>query len=309
MRVTGSGFRQIPAERLRPFLERALEEHGSIDAFCSWAGEGVYPRLVWRTLNEVEHVTFDVADALVVAIDPMLWHRQLADLLPALPRHGTGKTMTRRRLDDDAVRQIHAYLAAFDVRVSHVTEMNWGRWGYGSERSCHASLCAHMQRLGLRAPPEGRPRVQPKRRGNARVDAQRASAKMNERQVRAAHALYLSGRSLDELGSMLWERFEYASSTTCADCLRLQFVSFGLPVRRRGGVRKTSEEQLDMAVRLYESGRSTRDIADRYWREFGYRSQASAWSALKVALRSRGVMRSRSEAGRLRYASRLAEAA
>lgn len=75
----------VPAARLRPLIERWIEQEADDTGYhnndmrrtvlCSRVS-GLYPRMVWSILNgEREHVTIDVADRILIALElNHLWH-------------------------------------------------------------------------------------------------------------------------------------------------------------------------------------------------------------------------------------------
>lgn len=66
-----------------------------------------------------------------------------------------------------------------------------------------------------------------------RYKSVRPESKMTLAQIRAAHELYLDGKSLRVLGRELCERYGYASARSCANSLSEAFIREGLPRRDR----------------------------------------------------------------------------
>ena len=72
---------------MRPHLARAIGRYDSLREFVDDHKHlGIHERMVWSVLkSDHKSVSMSTADKLVTAIDPMLWHGELADLLPQLP--------------------------------------------------------------------------------------------------------------------------------------------------------------------------------------------------------------------------------
>lgn len=133
----------IPAVRLRPIVARAIE--GSpVDTKDSLG------RRVFKLMHEVDVVSFDFADRLLVDLGlEDAWHVELSDLYevddaPA-PRVGG----TARYLPYEKV--IAAY-KLYEAGLSSVElgELLWERYGYASADSCRFGLARAFRQFGFK---------------------------------------------------------------------------------------------------------------------------------------------------------------
>lgn len=98
----------------------------------------------------------------------------------------------------------------------------------------------------------------------------RSHAKLNERQIRAAHLLYLQGDSLRAIADLIWERFGYASAVTCEKSLGRLFRRLQLPTRQSGMKYSViPEHDYQALIVRYRSGESFRRIAEDYYQRWG----------------------------------------
>ncbi|MCC6743401.1 MAG: hypothetical protein IT175_06035 [Acidobacteria bacterium] len=109
----------------------------------------------------------------------------------------------------------------------------------------------------------------------------RSHCKLNERQVRAAHVLYLQGMSLREIADLIWRRYGYASAVTCEKALGRLFRRLQLPVRPSGSRwRLIPESDYALLIERYRSGESFTSIARDYHEKWGV-SHAQAEAAIE----------------------------
>lgn len=74
------------------------------------------------------------------------------------------------------------------------------------------------------------------------------NSKMTDQQIRAAHTLYTSGMTLQQVGALIWQRYGYSSVHSCSGGLRRAWRIRGLPQRDRGEVSRATHTTHGLTV-------------------------------------------------------------
>jgi hypothetical protein len=280
----------IPVERILPILDRAEEMH-SPEAL---AARGINQRQIYRIRNESRDVSLRVADLIVTAVDPTLWHTELSDLLPASRAHQVGGPQLDRRakLPAALLGELHMLHTQGGLTLYEIGRLVWRKYGYASPESAASALKQRFLTHGLL--------VYPRERGSCR---RRPSRKLTEAQIRATQTLYETGMSFDQIGKLIWEKYGYPSARGASRSVYRYFVSRGFPRRnRREQNRKLKAKHIQLAIARYERGESITEIAADLWRDCGYTNAHSCATCLYKSLRALGVpLRDRGEALRLKW--------
>jgi len=130
---------KIPAERLRPYLGNAVERWGGRGKFAAAHSHlGVHEKMVWTVMSgKNEMITMDTADRLVTAIDPLLWHNELSDLLPG--KQQPTRPNGRLRMSEVELRRLNE-LHVNGVTLHELGEHIWEQHGYRSAVSAASCL-------------------------------------------------------------------------------------------------------------------------------------------------------------------------
>jgi len=281
----------VPSARLRPHLEKAIRQYGTIQSFVDTHRHlGIHERMVRNIMfGEHETVTMSTADKIVTAIDPMLWREELADLLPASRQ--PKRTSGRLRIPEAELQKLNE-LHVGGLTLHELGEKVWEQYGYASAVSAAACL---RQAFDRRCWP-----CYPRLKGSPR---RRPNRKLTDEQIASAWKMYQGGVSMGEMGRSLWRGFGYSSPGVCSSALSRYFVIRGLKGRRLHLGSFISDEMASGLVGLYEQGYSCCELGEMFWRELGYKNARACGQSINHRFRVDGVpLRSRAESVRLHNA-------
>lgn len=281
---------EIPVERILPILDQAI----------ATVGMGALERLgvsrnTMQRIRRQETITFGLADKIVTAVDPNLWHTELADCAREQPSRRP-PPRKRSHLSESQIRAAYK-LHCSGLAVTEIAKRAWRQHNYASADSCARALVKLFHNRNMIP-------VLPK-------DQNR---KIPLADVPMIYARYQAGASLTALGGDLWERYAYRDARGCSRAIARAFRSAGFRLRGRSEAVATwrqahrfsdgrgliTEADVGVIEIRYRNGESLREIADTIWREANYSSREVCRSSIQRRLMARGFrLRTHSETMRL----------